>query len=76
MGAIFMNSENSKTSDPYRQLFKLSDKIYLKKCDKYFALLNLRICYQWKNIKDIINLKSQLQCGMGNSNYLTDCILC
>ena len=29
MGAIFMNSENSKTSDPHRLLLNLSDKISL-----------------------------------------------
>ena len=29
MDTIFMNSENSKTSDPYRLLLNLSDKIIL-----------------------------------------------
>ena len=38
MDTIFMNSENSKTSDPYRLLFYLSDKINLKRSDKYVAL--------------------------------------
>ena len=37
-GSIFMNSENSKTSDPYRLLLNLLDKINLKRCDKYVAL--------------------------------------
>ena len=31
MDAIFMNSENSKTSDPHRLLLNLSDKINLKR---------------------------------------------
>ena len=31
MDAIFMNSENSKTSDPHRLLLNLTDKINLKK---------------------------------------------
>ena len=30
MKNIFMNSENSKTSDPHRLLLKLTDKIDLK----------------------------------------------
>ena len=36
-----MNSVNSKTSDPHRLLLNLSDKINLKKSDKYVALSNL-----------------------------------
>ena len=46
-----MNSENSKASDPHRLLLNLSDKINLKRSDKYVALSNLRIYYTWKNIK-------------------------
>ena len=37
---IFMNSLNSKTSDPHRLLINLLDKINLKKNNKYVALLN------------------------------------
>ena len=32
-----------KTSDPHRLLVSLSDKINLKRSDKYFALSNLSI---------------------------------
>ena len=46
-----MNSENSKTSDPHRLLLNLTDKINLKRSDKYVALSNLSIYYTWKNIK-------------------------
>ena len=46
-----MNSENSKTSDPHRQLLNLSEKINLNRSDKYVALSNLSIYYTWKNIK-------------------------
>ena len=38
MDAIFMNSENSKTSDPHRILLNFSDKINLNRSDKYVAL--------------------------------------
>ena len=48
MDTIFMNSKNSKTSDPHRLLFNLADKIDLRK-DKYIALSNLSIYYTWNN---------------------------
>ena len=37
MDTIFMNSDNRKTSDPYLVLLNLSDKINLKRSDKYVA---------------------------------------
>ena len=46
-----MNSGNSKTSDPRRLVLNVSDKIYLKRIDKYVTLSNLSIYYTWKNIK-------------------------
>ena len=55
MDTIFMNSKNSKTTEQ----FYLTDKINLKRSDKYVPLSNLSIYYTWKNIK-IINLKYQL----------------
>ena len=45
MDNIFMNSENSKTSHLHRLLFNLSDKINLKRSDKYVDLSNLSINY-------------------------------
>ena len=42
-----MNSKNCKTSDPHRLLLNLSDKINLKRSDKYVALSNFRIHYTW-----------------------------
>ena len=73
-----MSSENSKTSYPHRLLLNLSDKINLKRSDRYVALSNLIIYYTWKNIKSytkIINLKYQLRHGMKSLNYLMDQIL-
>ena len=52
MNAIFMNSSNSKTSDPHRLLLNLTDKINLRRKDKYIALSNLSIYYTWKNVKN------------------------
>ena len=63
MSTIFMDSKNSKTSDPHRLLLKLTDKINLKRSDKYVALSSLSMYSTWKNIKSqirTINLKCQL----------------
>ena len=46
-----MNSEKSKTSDRHTILLNLSDKINLKKSDKYVALSKLSIYYTWEKIK-------------------------
>ena len=51
MNTIFMNSESIKTSDHNRLLINLTDKIDLRRKDRYIALSNLSIYYTWKNIK-------------------------
>ena len=43
MNIIFINSKNSKTSDPDRLLLNITDKIDLRRKDKYIALSNLSI---------------------------------
>ena len=45
-----MNSENSKTPGSHRLLLNLSDKINLKRKDKYVPLSNLGIYFTWKNL--------------------------
>ena len=54
MDTIFMNSKNIKASNPHRLLLNLSNKINLKRSDKYVALSNLSIYYTWKNIKKVM----------------------
>ena len=51
MDALFMNSENSKTSDPCMLVLNLTNKIILKRSNRTLASLNLGICYTWKNTK-------------------------
>ena len=51
MVAIFLNSENRKTYNPYRLLLNLLEKLDLKGNDKYVTLSNLSIYYTWENIK-------------------------
>ena len=41
MDTILMNSKNSRTSYPHTLLLNLTDKINLKRSDKYVALSNL-----------------------------------
>ena len=48
-----MNSENSKTSEPYRLLLNLADKINLQRSDKYVVLSSLIMHYSWENIKKV-----------------------
>ena len=78
MDTIFMNSENSKTSDPHRLLLNLSDKINLKRSDKYVALSNLSIYYTWENIKQSYKnkkFKISVRYGMKSLNNLMDHVL-
>ena len=51
MDTIFMNSKISKTFNPHKLLLNLSEKISLKRNDKYVALSNLSIYYTWKIMK-------------------------
>ena len=55
MDTIFMNSENSRTSEYHVLALKLTDKLDLKRGKKTVALSNLSIYYMWKNIKSSYN---------------------
>ena len=55
METIFMNTENSKTSEPHRFKLDLADTLNLKNPNKNMALANLSIYYTWKNIKSEYN---------------------
>ena len=55
MDTIFMNLENSKTSEPHVLIFKLTDKLDLRRGEKSIASSNLSIYYTWKNIKSSCN---------------------
>ena len=51
METFFMNTKNSKTSEPNRFKYDLIDKLDLKNPNKNMALTNLSIYYIWKNVK-------------------------
>ena len=48
---IFVNTENSKTSEPHRFRLTLADKLNLKDTNKNMVLAILSIYYPWKNFK-------------------------
>ena len=54
MDTIFMNSENSRTSEYHVLLLNLTNKIDLRS-EKTITLSNLSIYYTWKNIKSSYN---------------------
>ena len=54
MDTIFINSENSRTSEYHVLLLNLTTKIDLTS-EKTVALSNLSIYYTWKNIKSSYN---------------------
>ena len=56
MDTIFMNSENSKTSELHVLILKLTDKLDLRRGAKIIALSNVSIYYTWKNIKSPYNI--------------------
>ena len=55
MDTIFMNSENSKTSEYHVLVLKLTDKLDLRRGQKTVVLSNLSINYTWKNVKSSYN---------------------
>ena len=78
MDTIFMNSENSETSEKHILKLNLTDKLDLRVDKKVIALSNLNIYYTWNNIKSysvIINLKYLHQHGTKNLHYQRDLIL-
>ena len=78
MNTLFINSENSKISDPDRLSLDLTDKTDLGSKDEYIALSNLSIHYTWKNTKMSYKnnkFKISAPAWMKNFSYLMDHIL-
>ena len=55
MDTIFINSENSKTSEYHVIVLKLADKLDLRRGQKSVPLSNLGIYCTWRNIKSSYN---------------------
>ena len=70
MDTIFMNSENSRTSEYHVLVLKLTDKLDLRRGQKTVALSNLSIYYKWKNIKSSYNNnKSKISAPTWNEEF-------
>ena len=50
MDTIFMNSKNSKTSNPYRLLINLTIKINLKRSNEYVNSSDLQCMEKYKKL--------------------------
>ena len=53
METFFMNTKNSKSSEPYRFKYNFIDTLNLRNPNKNMALANLSIYYTRKNVKSI-----------------------
>ena len=69
MDTIFINSENSKTSDSHILLLNLTDKVNQKRSGKYIALSNLSIYYIQKNIKKSYKNKIKILAPTWNEEF-------
>ena len=70
METFFMNTNNSKTSQPNRFTYCLIDKLNLKNPNKNMALANLSIYYTWKNVKkDYNNNKFKISAPTWNETF-------
>ena len=55
MDTVFMDLENSRTSEYHVLVLKLTNKLDLRRGQKTVALTNLSIYYTWKNMKSSYN---------------------
>ena len=55
MDTTFINSENSKTSEPHVLIFKLTDKLDLRRRENSIVSSNIIIHYTWKNMESSYN---------------------
>ena len=70
METIIMNMENSKTNEPHKFVFNLSQRLDLRSSDKHVALQNLSIFYTWKNIREQYkNNKLKILAPIQNDGY-------
>ena len=67
---MFMNNENSKTSERHRFKLDFTDKINLENPNKNMALANLSIYYTRKNIKSEYKInKLKISAPTWNENF-------
>ena len=72
METFFMNTKNSKTNEPHRLKYNLTDKLDLKNPNKNMALASLSIYYTWKNVKLIYNNNNKFKISAPTWNDIFD----
>ena len=74
MDTIFLNSKNSRTSNPHRLTFNFSDKIHIKSVINIllYQILVSTIHTKQKSHTETMNLKYQLLYRMIKLNYIVD----
>ena len=53
METIFMDTENSKTNEPHKFVYNVSQRLDLRSLDSNVAAQSLSIYYTWKNVRTI-----------------------
>ena len=69
MDTIFMNSENSRTSEYHVLVLNLADKLDLRRGQKSVTLSNLSIYYTWKTIKSSYKNKFKISAPTWNEEF-------
>ena len=69
MDTIFMNSENSKSSESLVLILKLTNMLDLRIGEKAIALSNLSIYYTWRNIKSSHSNKFKISVPTWNDEF-------
>ena len=69
MKTIFMNTENSKTSEPHRFKLDLTDKINLKNPNKNMILANLSIYHTINTKSEYNNNKFKISAPTWNDTF-------
>ena len=72
METFFMNSKNSKTNEPNRFKYDLTDKLNLKNPNKNMALGSLSIYYTCKNVKSTYNNNNKFKISAPTWNETFD----
>ena len=68
MVTVSMNSDNSKAPDPHRLLLNFSEKINLKRSDKYCCLIKSQHLLYMKNIKSLAKKNIKLKISVETLN--------
>ena len=71
MDTIFMNSENSKNSEPHVLILKLTDKLVLRWGEKNVALSSISTYYIRKYIQSSYNNKFNNNSNNNNNNIIS-----